>query len=59
MQWDEVILEIQIDMTTYCNAACLACARHDSVTGELHKGLQLQHFDRQLGTDYVKKTSKK
>lgn len=48
MQWDEVILEIQIDMTTYCNAACLACARHQSETGKLHQGLKLQHFDRKL-----------
>ena len=48
MIWNDVLLEPQIDLTSYCNAACLACGRHSSGAETLHKHLVQQHFDVEL-----------
>jgi len=48
MIWNDVLLEPQIDLTSYCNAWCLGCGRRSSGTQKLHTHLVQEHFDVNL-----------
>ena len=45
MNWLRDLQEIQVDLTSYCNAGCGTCARHEDGTQQLQPLLKLQHFD--------------
>ena len=45
MIWNKQVNRLQIDVTSYCNAACLACVRYDPIDDELAPGLTLHHMD--------------
>lgn len=48
MNWIGQIQQLQIDATSYCNAACPLCGRYDANTGKKASWLKLQHLDVEL-----------
>jgi MoaA/NifB/PqqE/SkfB family radical SAM enzyme len=44
MRWDKAFRKLQVDITSYCNAKCGACARNVG-GGETVDWLKLEHFD--------------
>lgn len=47
MYWDKSLRKLQVDLTSYCNAKCGACARNFR-GGETVDWLKLEHFDVDL-----------
>lgn len=57
MCWDKAFRKLQVDLSSYCNARCGACARNIS-GGETVDWLKLEHFDVDLWNRLVSEDTK-
>jgi|TARA_B100000073_G_scaffold195376_1_gene161827 sulfatase maturation enzyme AslB (radical SAM superfamily) len=56
MHWGNNLKRLQVDMTSYCNAKCGACARNLN-GGATVPGLKLQHFDTDIWHELAEQTA--
>lgn len=48
MDWLQDVKIMQVDITSYCNAACGTCARYVPESDDMHPLMELNHFDVEL-----------
>ena len=57
MDWKKYVTQIQLDVTSYCNAKCVACSRNDADNdNNKQPWLPLQHLDIELWRKFVKES---
>ena len=43
--WDEIVCNLQVDLTSHCNARCSMCVRQVDGSTQVKPDLPLHHFD--------------